>query len=358
MSRLTLRRRTRATAALAATAALTLGLAACSDDDSTNSSSTESAASGDSSQEQGTWPRTVDSLVVENGAATEKTEEVEIPAKPEKIVSTAITLTGTLLAVDAPVVASGSAKTSGTDENGFFNQWAEKATEEGVKPLAALDADLQSVAAADPDLIIVSAAGADSVAAQVEELKKIGVPVVVVDYSNQTWQNLTTQIGEITGQEAKATEAIKSYEDRIAEVKENIETPEQPVNVVLPTADGNLNYMTDESAQGQIVTDLGWELAVPADGVYRTDGQMAKRKDVRQVTAENADKGLTGKTVLGINSDDTTPVVDVLKQNPLLANTDAVKNNRVFELRPTAFRIDYFSAMEVLDQIEEYFSAK
>jgi iron complex transport system substrate-binding protein len=243
-----------------------------------------------------------------------------------------------------------------SDDKGFFSQWAEEADEQGVKALWQLEPDLQKVAAEDPDLIVVSAKGADTATEQYDELTKIGVPVVVLDYSDKTWTDLTTQVGEITGHESEAADAIQSYEDRVAEVKENIEEPEQPVNVVLPAQEGNLNFMTAESAQGQIIKDLGWELSVPGDDVARTDGDYAGRTDVRQVTGENADKALVGKTVLGINVDGTEPVIDKLKAIPTLANTYAVTHDRVFELGASAFRIDYFSAMEILDQIEEYFA--
>ena len=366
MSSRALFRRSRAVAAVAAATALTLGVAACSDDDDDSDTGTSASADGSDSDsdsedsedaDQGTWPRTVDSLVVENGKATPKTEQVEIPAKPEKIVSTSVTLTGSLLAVDAPVVASGGAKAGPTsDDKGFFSQWAEEADEQGVKALWQLEPDLQKVAAEDPDLIVVSAKGADTAAEQIDELKKIGVPVVVLDYSDKTWGEITTEVGEITGHESEAEESIQSYEDRVTEVKENIGDVEQPVNVVLPAQEGNLNFMTAESAQGQIIKDLGWELSVPGDDVARTDGDYAGRTDVRQVTGENADKALVGKTVLGINVDGTEPVIDKLKAIPTLANADAIKNDRVYELGASAFRIDYFSAMEILDQIEEYFA--
>ncbi|HJG46458.1 Fe2+-enterobactin ABC transporter substrate-binding protein [Corynebacterium variabile] len=366
MSSRALFRRSRAVAAVAAATALTLGVAACSDDDDDSDTGTSASADGSDSDsdsedsedaDQGTWPRTVDSLVVENGKATPKTEQVEIPAKPEKIVSTSVTLTGSLLAVDAPVVASGGAKAGPTsDDKGFFSQWAEEADEQGVKALWQLEPDLQKVAAEDPDLIVVSAKGADTATEQIDELKKIGVPVVVLDYSDKTWGEITTEVGEITGHESEAEESIQSYEDRVTEVKENIGDVEQPVNVVLPAQEGNLNFMTAESAQGQIIKDLGWELSVPGDDVARTDGDYAGRTDVRQVTGENADKALVGKTVLGINVDGTEPVIDKLKAIPTLANADAIKNDRVYELGASAFRIDYFSAMEILDQIEEYFA--
>ena len=137
MSSHALFRRSRAVAAVAAATALTLGVAACSDDDDDSDTGTSASASAGGSDsdsdsddaEQGTWPRTVDSLVIENGQPTGDTEEVEIPAQPEKIVSTSVTLTGTLLAVDAPVVASGGAEGSQlSDDKGFFTSGPRRLT--------------------------------------------------------------------------------------------------------------------------------------------------------------------------------------------------------------------------------------
>jgi iron complex transport system substrate-binding protein len=51
-----------------------------------------------------------------------------IPGKPQRIFSTSVSSTGTLLAIDAPVVASGSAG-NGT----FFAQWAALARQRKVE---------------------------------------------------------------------------------------------------------------------------------------------------------------------------------------------------------------------------------
>lgn len=362
MSSRALFRRSRAVAAVAAATALTLGVAACSDDDDDADATTSASASADGSDsdaddaEQGTWPRTVDSLVIDNGQPTGETEEVEIPAKPERIVSTSVTLTGTLLAVDAPVVASGGAQGSQiSDDKGFFTQWADEADEEGVKALWKLEPDLQKVAAEDPDLIVVSAKGADTAAEQIDELKKIGVPVVVLDYSDKTWTDLTTQVGEITGHETEAADTIQSYEDRVAEVKENIGEVDQPVQFALLAADKqSLNIETEESAQGRILSDLGWEINTPSDDLV--GDEYKGRADVKQVTAENLDKAVADTRTLFVSSAALDNPAEIVKALPTLKNTDVVRNDRVFELSPELFRIDYFSAMSMLDQIEELFA--
>ncbi|WP_228393394.1 hypothetical protein [Ornithinicoccus hortensis] len=74
----------------------------------------------------GEWPRTIEH---ESGTT-------EIPEEPTVVVSTSITLTGTLLAIDAPVSASAATGTGPlTDDQGFFAQWADVADERGVEVL-------------------------------------------------------------------------------------------------------------------------------------------------------------------------------------------------------------------------------
>lgn len=356
----TLRRRISPALAALAAVALATGLASCSDSSDDNTTGSPSG--------EGSWPRTVSSLAVKNhhldctdqlDISTCATEDVEIPAQPQRIVSTAVGLTGSLLAVDAPVVATGGATKGSTADNdeGFFNQWADEARDKGVESLWQLSPDLEKLVNADPDLILVAANGQDSAVTGIEKIQAIGVPVIVIDYVNMDWTDLTTEIGEITGREADAAARIQEFGERVAEVKANINDPEQPVSLVLPSADksGNANYMTEASPQGRVATQLGWKLTVPGDDVARSDGPFAGRTDVRQVTAENQDKAFTGHTVLAIDSGIGENPAEYLSNMPILADTYAVQNDRVYSMPPELFRMDYYSAMMMLNRIDELF---
>ncbi|WP_297008024.1 Fe2+-enterobactin ABC transporter substrate-binding protein [uncultured Corynebacterium sp.] len=355
------RRGVRGATAVIAALALTTGLAACSGDDSDDDPTT--GGSGD-----GSWPRSVPSLAVKNhhldctdqlDISTCATENVEIPEQPQRIVSTAVGLTGSLLAVDAPVVATGGATKGSTADNdeGFFNQWADEARDKGVESLWQLSPDLETLVNADPDLILVAANGQDSAVTGIEKIRAIGVPVVVLDYVNMDWTDLTTEIGEMTGREADAAARIDEFNQRVDEVKANINEPEQPVSLVLPSADrsGNANYMTAESPQGRVAARLGWDLTVPGDDVARRDGPFAGRTDVKQVTAENQDKAFTGHTVLAVDSGIGEDPAEYLKNMPILSDTYAVRNDRVYTMPPELFRMDYYSAMMMLNRIDELF---
>ncbi|MCR3806229.1 hypothetical protein K3Z85_29415, partial [Pseudomonas aeruginosa] len=83
--------------------------------------------------------------------------------KPARIVSTTPSVTGILLAMDAPLVASAATTPSRlTDAKGFFSQWAKVADQRGVEVLYRnLRFDIEAVIAQDPDLLVASATGAD-----------------------------------------------------------------------------------------------------------------------------------------------------------------------------------------------------
>ena len=154
------------------------------------------------------WPRT---LVNADGSRT------TIPVRPKRILSTSVTITGTLLAIDAPLAASASSA------NGlFFNQWAAIAQKRGVKKLwPAGSVDLEAAYAAAPDLIVVSAGGGDSALAQLDELRQIA-PTIVLDYGGQTWQQLATVLSQATGLETQVAARLAEFDAYLAEARTKI----------------------------------------------------------------------------------------------------------------------------------------
>ncbi|WP_313683829.1 Fe2+-enterobactin ABC transporter substrate-binding protein [Pantoea sp.] len=290
------------------------------------------------------WPRKIQT---EQGIVT-------LSKAPQRIVSTSLTLTGSLLAIDAPVIASGATAPNSrlSDDQGFFRQWGEVAKQRGVKRLYIGEPSAEAVAAEAPDLIIVSATGNDSAIKLVSQLSAIA-PTLVINYDDKSWQDLVTLLGDATGHEVQATQRIKAFDDREAALKKAITLPPQPVSAMVWNGDGRaVNLWTAESAQGKLLQQLGFTLAMPPANIQQSHS-MGQRKDIIQLSGETVASGLTGHSFLLFAADDKT--AQSVLSNPFLAQNEAVTHKQVYALGADTFRLDYYSASNLLARLEKLF---
>ncbi|WP_106506774.1 Fe2+-enterobactin ABC transporter substrate-binding protein [Brachybacterium timonense] len=314
---------------IAVAAAFVIALAGCSAPSGEKPASDGGAAK---QTEDAGWPRTFTNA---DGTTT------EIPKQPQRIVSTSVSVSGTLLAFDAPVVASGSAG------NGkFFAQWADVAEKRDVANLwAAGEVDLESVHAYEPDLIVVSASGADSVADQVADLQEIA-PTIVVDYGGQTWQQLAEELGEATGLEDNVKTTVSDFDAYVAEAAEKITVPEGKANIVSFNGPGESNPIARAgSAQSQLLSELGFTIEDPNPDWHTQDNL---REDFVWASYENLTE-LTAETTFILSQDDGG--AQAFADDPVLANLPSVKARQVYGLGPNSFRIDKYSATEIVDAV-------
>lgn len=285
------------------------------------------------------WPRTI---VHEKG-------ELVLAERPEVILSTTPSVTGTLLSIAAPVAASAATTPSPiSDDKGFFSQWAAVADERGVGVLYPnLEFDLEAIVAADPDLVIVSTSGADSVLEHYDELVAQGIPTLVVNYSNKTWQELAVILGQATGLEAEAEAAIDTFNTYAAEAAAKITPPAGGASIV------SFNGAGGDSAVGkltgphaQLFKALGIDVV---DAPAELDTSAQARSDFSFVTLENLSAAIGGESVFLLSG--TPSTVEAFLSEPTLANLPAVVSKRVYPLGPTSFRLDYFSGIELIDTL-------
>ncbi len=188
--------------------------------------------------------------------------------KPARIVSTSVTLTGSLLAIDAPVVASGATTPNNrfADDQGFMRQWSDVAKARHVARLYIGEPNAETVAAQMPDLILISATGGDSALALYDQLSAIAPTL-----DDKSWR-LLTQLGEITGQEKQAAARIAEFEAQLTTVKQRI-----------PAAH-SANLWTPESTQGKLLTQVGFTLAT----LHQPESTHARGSDRRHHCAKTA----------------------------------------------------------------------
>ncbi|AYY76251.1 Fe2+-enterobactin ABC transporter substrate-binding protein [Citrobacter koseri] len=274
--------------------------------------------------------------------------------KPERIVSTSVTLTGSLLAIDAPVVASGATTPNNrfADDRGFLRQWSDVAKARKLARLYIGEPSAEAVAAQMPDLILISATGGDSALALYDQLSTIA-PTLIINYDDKSWQSLLTQLGEITGQEKQAAVRIAEFDKQLATVKQQLTLPPQPVSALVYTAAAHsANLWTQDSAQGKLMEQLGFTLA-PLPAGLQTSKSQGKRHDIIQLGGENLAAGLNGEALFLFAGDSKD--ADAIYANPLLAHLPAVQNKRVYALGTETFRLDYYSATLLLNRLAALF---
>ncbi|PMR73604.1 Fe2+-enterobactin ABC transporter substrate-binding protein [Billgrantia endophytica] len=284
------------------------------------------------------WPRTFTNV---DGS------ETTIPGPPRRILSTSVTITGTLLAIDAPLVASA------TSANGhFFDQWEGVAQERGVQRLwPAGSVDLETAYAVEPDLIVVSASGADSALAQVPSLQAIA-PTIVLDYGGQTWQSLARQLGEASGLEDQVDAKLAEFDDYLAQSRYKISVPEGEANIISYNGPGAPNPIAlSDGVHGQLLQALGFTIESPARE-WQSDANSAQ--DFVRAQYEYLTQMRAPTTFLLSAGDERAAA---FLDDPILANLPSVQAGQVYGLGANSFRIDFFSATEVIDGIVERFGA-
>lgn len=291
------------------------------------------------------WPRTIETP---NGKITLYTQ-------PQRIVSTSITITGTLLAINAPLIGSGatSPNTSVSDPQGFFIQWADIARQRQVQPLYIGEPNAEIIASTLPDLIIVSTTGGDSALKIYDQLSSIA-PTILIDYGDKSWQQLARQLGQITGHEVDADKVISQFEQRIHTLRQNLHLPHNPISAFVYYEDGRgVNLWTAESAQGKLLNSLGFRLAsLPED--LKKETSMGIRHDIIQLSGEQVADGLPGKSfILFATNNDT---IRDITNNPFFQHLPAIQDKQLYDMGPDTFRLDYYSANNMLNRLESYFA--
>ncbi|MEY8827149.1 Fe2+-enterobactin ABC transporter substrate-binding protein [Sedimentitalea sp. XS_ASV28] len=291
------------------------------------------------------WPRNV---IHEAGILT-------LDAQPRTVVSTTPSVTGILLAIGAPLVAS-AATTPGplTDDKGFFSQWADLADERGVEVLYPnLTFDMESIIGWWPDLVVASTTGADSILPQYPLLQSQGIPTIAVNYSDRSWQDLARELGQALGVERGAADAIARFDQNIAEIASTITPHDGTVTIVGYQLAGTYSVGKASSPQATLLTALGFEVAGLPD---RLRSQVTRSSNFDFFSRENLTDAIVGDTVFLLNGTEKT--VDTFLNDPVLANLPAVRNRQVYALGQTSFRIDYFSGLQMAETVATQFAAQ
>ncbi len=205
----------------AVVAAGLLALTACGGGDGGSDASAKGEKSGDKAAAA--------TRTVKHDAGTAE----KVPAQPKRIVSVSVTMTGHLLALDAPVIASQATPPSViTDKQGFFTQWSDAAAQNSVKvAYQGFEPDVEKVLALKPDLIVGASSGAENAEKFYDKLSVVA-PTLLYRHDDVSWQDLTARLGKDLGLEKRATEVVAAHDKRVGEVKAAITVPKESAALV------------------------------------------------------------------------------------------------------------------------------
>lgn len=294
------------------------------------------------SQDAG-WPRTI------RHAAGELT----LARKPQRIVSTTPSVTGILLAIEAPLLASTATTPSPlTDTKGFFSQWAGDADKRSVQVLYPnLKFDIEAVLGWKPDLVIASTTGADSILPHRAELEALGIPTLVVDYSSRSWQELASELGKATGLEKQAAAAIGRFDADLAAAAGAIAAKSAKASIVGYNIAGSYSVARTSSPVAKLMSGLGFEIVgLPPE----LKPSSARPSDFEFFSRENLSAAIAADTVFLLRA--TEKDVQAFLAEPVLANHPAVTGKRVYPLGLSSFRIDPYSGRQILEQVRASFA--
>lgn len=268
-----------------------------------------------------------------------------ISSKPSRILSTSVTISGTLLAIDAPLIASAS-----TYEGKFFSQWSKLAKQRKIENTwPAGSVDLESVYLYEPDLIVVAWRGGDSARDQIEEFKKIA-PTIILDYTAHSWQSLAVNLSKATGLEAQANQKIHDFEQFVALSKHKLLIPEGEVNIVAYFGAGTTNAIAlEDGVHAKLLSDLGFKMAVQNRQWHDNTTPLSDFMRVHfEILAQ-----IKADTIFLLEA--TDDIAQQFMNDPVLANLPSVKKKQVFGLGKSSFRIDMYSATDIVNGIVAQF---
>lgn len=290
----------RAAAALLATAALA-ATAACG----------AVTATGDAAEQEsdksGAFPRTI----------THVMGETEIPAQPERVV---VLDSGELDDVTLLGIEPVGAVSPHFKSTGGFPEYLASMTENTVDVGPMEEPDLEKIAELAPDLILSSKIRHEAI---YEDLAAIA-PTVFTETTGVTWKENLAVHAEALGLEDEAAEALSAYEAQAAELGAAIEAAygEMPTVSIVRFVAGPTRLYQKATFSGVILEDVG---------VARPESQdvddFALEVGPEQIDLADADLLFVTAADIPENTEQ-----EAAQDNPLWAEMDAVKNDKVFNV--------------------------
>jgi iron complex transport system substrate-binding protein len=210
-----------------------------------------------------------------------------------------------------------------------------------------LQPNLEKILALQPDLILTSKL---RLGEGYDQLAQIA-PTVVFDIdSDHQWRELAHLCGEVLGQSDETQKLSTAYDAKLQAVKAQLsQAGEQPQVSLVSIWPGRIAASGTETFAGSILADAG---------IARPPSQSQPQgQNISLETLELVDGDVIFVPQLQDETELATDMrseIDRIKANPLWAQLEAVKNNRVYEVGSHWMIGSYIAANLVLDDLLKY----
>lgn len=126
---------------------------------------------------------------------------------------------------------------------------------EGIQVVGTIDApNLEAIAALKPDLILSSKLRHEELYGQLSQI----APTIFAERPGVTWKQNFELNAQAVGREDEAAETKEKYQERVAELHDELPAERPAVSIVRVMADGNIRLYQRANFLGVLLTDLGF----------------------------------------------------------------------------------------------------
>lgn len=293
---------------------LFLFLAACNNNETAKNNNANSADTNQQTEqiEQSTYP-----ITVTDGRG----KEVTIAEKPKHIVSTALAIDELL--VDLVPIDNIAAVTAISADSGISNVASKTdSVESKFETVTA-----EQVLALNPDLVIVPSYINPEV---LDQLDSAGITTfqVIDDASFEGILKTVETLGQIVGEQQKATDLMADIQKRINTLKANADKKEDKPRVLYYTE--YFSSVTDNTTIGEMINLAGGINVVSEAGIV--GDSYPDYPEISKEILVQLKPDVIFTTAWGAASDGEPAFVTEWKNDPALKDVPAIKNNKIYVL--------------------------
>ena len=210
---------------------------------------------------------------------------------------------------------------------------------------------LEKTLAMKPDVVVLAKWQYDTLKAEMPRFEAANIPVVVVDYNDQSVVNHTNStkiFGQIAGTEERANQAAQEYADGIADIQNRVQAAQSPKSKIYiefgDKGPQEHSFTFGKNMWGAIADTVGGDNIskpfVENWGPINPEQLLVSKPDVIIISGTEVGMKQTNAMAMGIDidADEAQRRLKGFTTRNGWENLPAVKNNRVYGIYHTASR--------------------